>query len=52
VFVLPKNDADFLSLALQYRTSAGTTTTVAIPKVGGPYPDGITANGASKAWIG
>lgn len=51
VFVLPKNDADFVGLTLQYRTSAGTTTTVTIPNAVDPYPDGITANGASKAWI-
>jgi hypothetical protein len=51
VFVLPKNDADFISLTLQYRTSAGTTTTLTIPNANDPYPDAITANGASKAWI-
>jgi len=51
VFVLPKNDADFVSLTLQFRTSGGTTTTVTIPNAGDPYPDGITTNGASKAWI-
>jgi hypothetical protein len=51
VFVLPKNDADFVSLSLQFRTTGGATTTVTIPNAGDPYPDGIATNGASKAWI-
>jgi LPXTG-motif cell wall-anchored protein len=51
VFVLPKNDADFVTLTLQYRTTAGTTTTVTIPDADDPYPDGFATNGASKAWV-
>jgi LPXTG-motif cell wall-anchored protein len=51
VFVLPKNDAEFVSLTLQYRTTGGTTATVTIPNAGDPYPDGFATNGASKAWV-
>jgi LPXTG-motif cell wall-anchored protein len=51
IFVLPANDADFVSLILQFRTAAGTTTTVTIPNAADQYPDGITSNGTSKAWV-
>jgi hypothetical protein len=51
VFVLPKNDADFVSLTLQFRNTAGATTTVTVPNPNDPYPDGITTNGTSKAWV-
>ncbi|GIJ52427.1 hypothetical protein Val02_93130 [Virgisporangium aliadipatigenens] len=51
VFVLPRNDADFVSLTLAFRTGAGTTATVRVPDASDPYPDGITTNGTSKAWV-
>jgi LPXTG-motif cell wall-anchored protein len=51
VFVLPHNDADFVNLTLSYKNLAGTTITVKIPNGADPYPDGITSNGTSKAWV-
>ena len=51
VFVLPHNDADFVSLTLSYKNLAGTTVTVTIPNGADPYPDGITTNGTSKAFV-
>jgi hypothetical protein len=51
VFVLPRNDADFVALTLTFRTGAGTTATVRVPDASDPYPDGITTNGTSKAWV-
>ena len=51
VFVLQHNDADFVSLTLSFKTLAGTTTTITIPNAGDAYPDGITTNGTSKAWV-
>jgi LPXTG-motif cell wall-anchored protein len=51
VFVLPHNDADFVGLALTFRTAGGTVKAVSIPDATDPYPDAITANGASKAWV-
>jgi hypothetical protein len=51
VFVLPGHDAHFLSLTLLFRTTAGTKVTVSIPNPSDAYPDGITSNGTSKAWV-
>jgi LPXTG-motif cell wall-anchored protein len=51
VFVLPHNDADFVSLTLSFKTLAGTTKNVTIPDGSDPYPDAITTNGTSKAWV-
>jgi hypothetical protein len=51
VFVLPGNDAHFLTLTLTFRTIGGSQITVSIPNPSDPYPDGITTNGASKAWV-
>jgi LPXTG-motif cell wall-anchored protein len=51
VFVLPRNDAHFVSLTLTFKTPDGTTVTVKIPDASDPYPDAITTNGTSKAWV-
>ncbi len=52
VFVLPHNDATFVKLTLQFKTTDGTIVTVTIPDASDPYPDGITTtNGTSKAWV-
>jgi len=51
VFVLPGNDAHFLTLTLSFRTTGGSQVTVSIPNPSDAYPDGITTNGASKAWV-
>jgi hypothetical protein len=51
VFVLPGNDADFVELTLQFKTTAGATVTVKIPDPNDSNPDGITTNGTSKAWV-
>src|SRR5262249_25506472 len=51
VFVLPRNDAKFVSLTLSFKTLDGTQTTVKIPDASDPYPDAITTNGTSKAWV-
>jgi hypothetical protein len=51
VFVLPANDANFVSLALSFRDTGGATVTVAVPNPADAYPDGITTNGTSKAWV-
>ncbi len=51
VFVLPKNDAEFVSLSVSFKTLGGTTTTIAIPDGADAYPDGITSNGTSRAWV-
>ncbi|MGI5238530.1 LPXTG cell wall anchor domain-containing protein [Dactylosporangium sp. CA-139066] len=51
VFVLPGNDAKFVSLALSFRDTGGTTVAIAVPDSTDAYPDGITTNGTSKAWV-
>jgi hypothetical protein len=51
VFVLPHNDADFISLSLTFRTAAGATAAVSVPDAADGYPDAITSNGTSKAWV-
>lgn len=51
VFVLPGNDADFVELTLQFKTTTGATVTVKIPDPNDSNPDGITTNGTSKAWV-
>ncbi|MER7004375.1 hypothetical protein ABT297_15200 [Dactylosporangium sp. NPDC000555] len=51
VFVLPKNDAVFVNLNLSFRDTGGNTVPITIPNELDAYPDGITTNGASKAWI-
>lgn len=51
VFVLPGHDAHFLTLTLTFRTTAGAQVTVSIPNPSDAYPDGITSNGTSKAWV-
>lgn len=51
VFVLPGHDAHFLSLTLTFGTTSGSQVTVSIPDPSDLYPDGITTNGASKAWV-
>lgn len=51
VFVLPTNDADFVSLSLSFKATDGSTVTVNIKDPSDPYPDGITTNGTSKAWV-
>ena len=51
VFVLPHNDAGFVSLSLTFRAADGTTAAVSIPDATDAYPDAITSNGTSKAWV-
>src|SRR5689334_17326063 len=51
VFVLPGHDAHFLTLTLTFRTAGGNQITVSIPNPSDSYPDGITNNGTSKAWV-
>jgi LPXTG-motif cell wall-anchored protein len=51
VFVLPANDADFVSLSLKFRDTGGTEVTIAVPNAADSYPDGIATNGTSKAWV-
>ena len=51
VFVLPGHDAHFLTLTLIFRTTGGNQITVSIPNPSDSYPDGITSNGTSKAWV-
>lgn len=51
VFVLPKNNADFVNLTLRFRTPSGAVEVVNIPDRADAYPDGITTNGTSKAWV-
>lgn len=51
VFVLPKNDANFVSLTLSFRDLANHDVTILIPNPADAYPDGITSNGTSKAWV-
>jgi uncharacterized membrane protein YgcG len=51
VFVLPGHDAHFLTLTLAFRTTDGDHVTVSIPNPSDAYPDGITSNGTSKAWV-
>lgn len=50
VFVLGGNEAEFLTLTLQFKDAKGNPVTVTIPN--GAYPSGIiTDNGTSKAWV-
>jgi hypothetical protein len=51
VFVLPGNDASFVSLSLSFRNTGGSTVPITIPNPADAYPDGITTNGTSKAWV-
>ncbi|WP_327004707.1 LPXTG cell wall anchor domain-containing protein [Dactylosporangium sp. NBC_01737] len=52
VFVLPGNDADFVSLTLKFRPTGGGEVTVHVADPSDAYPDGIVEdNGASKAWV-
>ncbi|MEU7874643.1 hypothetical protein [Dactylosporangium sp. NPDC049140] len=51
VFVLPANGAKFLTLTLAFRTTGGDEVTVSMPDPSDAYPDGITTNSTSKAWV-
>ncbi|MEV0131596.1 LPXTG cell wall anchor domain-containing protein [Dactylosporangium sp. NPDC050688] len=52
VFVLPGNDADFVSLTLKFQPVAGGEVIVHIADAADPYPDGIVNDkGTSKAWV-
>ncbi|MDG6105570.1 LPXTG cell wall anchor domain-containing protein [Dactylosporangium aurantiacum] len=52
VFVLPGNDASFVSLTLKFQPVAGGEVTVHIADASDPYPDGILNDkGTSKAWV-
>jgi LPXTG-motif cell wall-anchored protein len=52
VFVLPGNDAGFVSLTLKFQPAAGGEVTVHITDASDPYPDGIINDkGTSKAWV-
>jgi LPXTG-motif cell wall-anchored protein len=52
VFVLPGNDANFVSLTLKFQPTAGDPVTVHIADPSDPYPDGILNDkGTSKAWV-
>ncbi|MEV8512081.1 hypothetical protein [Dactylosporangium sp. NPDC051484] len=52
VFVLPGNDADFVTLDLKFRDTGGNTVPITISNTPGAYPYGIiTDKGSSKAYI-
>jgi hypothetical protein len=51
VFVLPSNDANFVSLTLTFKNTSGSSVTIKVPDASDSYPDGITTNGTSKAYV-